>query len=87
MTLPPGVSPPFDVFLNGVPQEAGRDYEFRDGALVFRGGLVQEKKLGAKAWFLGFWGIGTYGRNDTVDIRYEQNGRPAVAHALPLQAG
>jgi hypothetical protein len=83
--LPPGVEPPFDVYLNGVPQEFGRDYEVHDGALVFRDVLVQERKLGFKAWFLGFWGIGTYGRNDTVDIRHERAGRPAVAHALPLE--
>jgi len=83
--LPPGVNPPFDVFLNGVAQEPGRDYEIRDSALEFRNVLVQQEKLGLKAWFLGFWGIGTYGRNDTVDIRYERNGRPAVAHALRLE--
>jgi hypothetical protein len=87
VTLPPGVSPPFEVFLNGVAQEAGRDYEIRDGALVFGSGLVQQQKLGAKAWFLGFWGIGTYGRNDTVDIRYDRDGRPMVAHGLKAEAG
>jgi hypothetical protein len=73
------------VYLNGVPQQPGSDYEIRDGALIFPRALAQEGKLGFKAWFLGFWGIGTYGKNDTVDIRYEQHGRPLVAHALPLE--
>jgi hypothetical protein len=41
-------------------------------------------KLGPWAWFLGFWGIGTYKRNDEVDIRYELDGRPMVAHALDI---
>ena len=48
---------------------------------VFERELVQQK-LGAWAWFLGFWGIGTYKRNDEVDVRYEVDGRPTVAHAL-----
>jgi hypothetical protein len=86
VTLPPGVSPPFEVFLNGVPQQPGRDYQISDGALVFGDGLVQEEKLGLKAWFLGFWGIGTYGRNDAVDIRYDRDGRPMVAHGLKAEA-
>src|SRR3954447_10614077 len=33
--LPPGVRPPFDVYLNGVLQRLGDDYEVREGALVF----------------------------------------------------
>jgi hypothetical protein len=41
-------------------------------------------KLGLKAWLLGFWGIGTYKRNDEVDIRYEAGGQPMVAHALQI---
>ena len=36
------------------------------------------------AWFLGFWGIGTYGRNDEIDVRYEIDGRPMVATALEV---
>jgi hypothetical protein len=34
---------------------------------------------------LGFWGIGTYKRNDVVDVRYEVRGQPMVAHALEVQ--
>jgi hypothetical protein len=81
--LPPGVRDPFEVYVNGVRQELGTDYRVRAGELVFARELVQQK-LGARAWLLGFWGIGTYKRNDEVDVRYELNGQPMVAHALPI---
>ena len=83
--LPPGVRSPFEVFVNGVPQELGRDYQVSGGELLFTRELVAGK-LGLKAWMLGFWGIGTYKRNDEVDVRYEVNGQPMVAHALTIVA-
>jgi hypothetical protein len=81
--LPHGVRTPFEVFVNGVPQELGRDYKVSGGELLFERELVTGK-LGFWAWFLGFWGIGTYKRNDEVDIRYEIDGRPMVAHGLQI---
>ena len=81
--LPPGVRSPFDVYVNGVRQELGVDYRIAAGELLFTRELIRQK-LGAKAWLLGFWGIGTYKRNDEVDVRYEVNGRPMVAHALAI---
>jgi hypothetical protein len=84
--LPPGVQPPIEVFVNGVAQREGEDYELSGGgALLFRRELVQEGKLGFWRWFLGAWGIGTYRRNDVVDVRYELEGRPMVAHALAVE--
>ncbi len=81
--LPPGVRPPFEVYVNGVRQELGSDFRVSSGELVFERELVQ-KKLGPWAWFLGFWGIGTYKRNDEVDVRYEIDGRPMVASGLEI---
>lgn len=81
--LPPGVRGPFEVYVNGVPQELGRDYRVRAGELLFERELVRQK-LGLWAWFMGFWGIGTYKRNDEVDIRYEAGGQPRVAQALEI---
>jgi hypothetical protein len=81
--LPPGVRTPFEVFVNGVPQELGRDYKVSRGELLFERELVTGK-LGFWAWFLGFWGIGTYKRNDEVDVRYDVEGRPTVAHGLEI---
>lgn len=81
--LPPGVREPFEVYVNGVKQELGVDYQVSSGELLFTRELVQQK-LSRWAWFLGFWGIGTYKRNDEVDVRYELGGQPRVAHALKI---
>ena len=83
--LPPGVRSPFEVYVNGVPQELGRDYQVQSGELVFERELVQQK-LGVRAWLLGFWGIGTYKRNDEVDVRYEVQGQPMVAQGLEISS-
>ncbi len=83
MVLPPGVRPPFEVYVNGVRQELGSDYRVAEGELLFERELVREK-LSGWAWFLGFWGIGTYKRNDSIDVRYEVDGRPMVAQGLAI---
>ena len=85
--LPPGVQPPYEVYLNGVRQQEGADYEVRGEALLFARELVQEGKLGFWRWFLGAWGIGTYRRNDQVDVAWDDEGRPQVAHALDISPG
>jgi hypothetical protein len=81
--LPPGVRPPFEVYVNGVLQELGADYRVAGGELLFERELVRHK-LSGWAWFMGFWGIGTYKRNDEIDVRYELDGRPMVAHGLEV---
>jgi hypothetical protein len=78
------VRAPFEVYVNGVRQELGSDYRVSGGELLFERELVQQR-LGLKAWLLGFWGIGTYKRNDEVDIRYEVDGRPMVAQGLEIR--
>ena len=86
--LPRAVEPPFEVFVNGVLQREGADYELAPSgdALVFSRELVQEGRLGFWRWFLGAWGIGTYRRNDEVDVRYTVDGRTLVAQGLPVTA-
>lgn len=81
--LPTSVRSPFDVYVNGVRQELGTDYRVSEGELLFERELVRQK-LGFWAWFAGFWGIGTYKRNDEVDIRYEVDGQPRVAHVTEI---
>ena len=53
--LPREVRQPFQVYLNGVPQELGNDYVVREGALVFERDLRKDKISGWR-WLLGAWG-------------------------------
>lgn len=82
--LPVSVTEPFEVYVNGVFQQPGIDYEIRGGALHFPRRLARDRVSGWR-WFLGAWGIGTYRQDDSVDVRYERDGRPAVAEALPIE--
>jgi hypothetical protein len=83
--LPPDVREPYTVFLNGVRQELGTDYRVRNGVLVFEAELAKEGRLGFWRWFWGAWGIGTYRKDDQVDVAWELDGRPRVAHALEIE--
>ncbi len=80
--LPRGIEPPFEVYVNGVLQRAGDDYEVDGRLLLFIRPLTQEGRLGFWRWFWGAWGIGTYKTHHTVDVRYQRDGRTLVAHAL-----
>lgn len=84
--LPREVQEPFQVYVNGVPQERGRDYELRGRRLVFERELVKEGNLGFWRWFLGAWGVGTYRRHHSVDVSYQApDGSPRVAEALDIE--
>ena len=84
--VPQAVRPPFDVYVNGVKQAEGTDYEVRDDRLVFGRSLAQEGKLGFWRWFLGAWGIGTYRAHHAVDITWlKADGQPAAAENLPVE--
>ena len=83
--LPPGVREPYTVYLNSVPQRAGIDFELDDGALVFPGALTKDV-ISKKRWFLGAWGVGTYRKDDSVDVAWTaSDGSPRVAHRLELE--
>ena len=83
--LPRGAQPPYRVFVNGVPQEEGRDYKLDQGALVFRKHLEKEGKLGVGRWTAMFLGLfGTYRKNDSVDVQYTQHGETKIAVGLDI---
>jgi hypothetical protein len=83
--LPAYVTEPFEVFVNGVPQHEGVDFERRPGALVFSRPLLREGRLGTVRWLSMLLGVaGTYRQNDSVDVVYERGGRRVVATGLPL---
>jgi hypothetical protein len=81
--LPTFVDQPLEVYLNGIPQQAGTDYSIVDRALVFRREIVPEVKMSKFQWVLVTIGIGSYRKHDSVDVIYERDGRRLVAAGLP----
>jgi hypothetical protein len=83
--LPAGVTEPFEVYVNGVPQARGRDYDVSGGTLVFTKPLAKEGRLGPLRWLSMFLGVaGTYRKNDSVDVVYDVGGRRTVASGLSI---
>jgi hypothetical protein len=83
--LPAGVGERFEVFVNGVRQEPGRDFRREGAELVFERSLAREGRLGFWRWLSLFLGVaGTYRQNDSVDVIYDVDGRRVVASGLPL---
>jgi hypothetical protein len=83
--IPPYVEPPFDVYLNGIMQHPGTDYEIVERTLVFPRELTPHVKMTPLQWFLVGVGIGNYRKYDTVDIAYQRDGRGLVATGLPAR--
>lgn len=83
--LPPGATGPIEVYVNGIRQREGADFERRTGELVFGRRLSREGRLGFLRWLLLFLGVaGTYRQNDSVDVVYEVDGRRTVETGLPI---
>jgi hypothetical protein len=81
--VPSYVTRPFEVFVNGVPQKEGPDYELLGATLVFPRRLAKEGKLGFWRWLrMGLGVAGSYRQNDTVDVVFTHDGRRTVRGLL-----
>jgi hypothetical protein len=81
--LPADVPAEFQVYVNGVRQHPGTDYDVLGRTLVFSRSLAHEGPLGKLRWASMFLGVaGTYRRHDSVDVVYEREGRRVVATGL-----
>jgi hypothetical protein len=82
--LPAAVGDRYEVYVNGVRQEAGRDFDRIGDELVFRRTLAQEGRLGPMRWLSMLLGIaGTYRKHESVDVLYERDGRRSVVQLTP----
>jgi hypothetical protein len=85
--LPAHIPSEFEVYVNGVRQEPGQDFQLEGRALVFPRPLAEEGKLGFVRWASMWLGIaGTYRKHETVDIVYSSGGRRQVETGLKLVA-
>jgi len=86
VTLPPEVTEPYEVFLNGVPQQPGSDFRANGHTLLFERPLAKEGRLGFWRWLSLLLGVaGTYRQNDSVDVVYQAGGRRVVVPGLPIE--
>ena len=76
--LPADVEQPFEVYVNGVLQQDGVDYETDGRVLRFPRRLARDRVSGWR-WLVGAFGVGTYRQDDSVDLRYQRDGRNRVA--------
>ena len=84
MQLPAGVGDRYEVYVNGVRQEPGRDFDRLGDTLVVRRALASEGRLGPMRWLSMLLGIaGTYRKHESVDVVYEAGGRSTVASLEP----
>ena len=82
--LPGGVGDRYEVYVNGVRQEPGRDFDRLGDTLVFTRTLSHEGRLGPIRWLSMLLGVaGTYRKHDSVDVVYEVDGRRTVAGLAP----
>jgi hypothetical protein len=85
VTLPPAIREPYEIYLNGVHQQAGVDFVVNGRSLLFERELRKDKISGWR-WLLGAWGVGTYRQNDSIDVRYEAaDGSPRLAEGLEIE--
>ena len=85
--LPSYIPDDFEVFVSGVRQDRGSDYEVLGRMLVFPRPIAQEGRLGFWRWLSMWLGIaGTYRKHETVDVVYESGGRRQVETGLVPQA-
>ncbi len=83
--LPRGAEPPYSVWVNGVPQQEGTDFEIEGHELVFARPLAKEGTLGFWRWSAIFLGLfGTYRKNDSVDVQYSLHGTRQLATGLDI---
>lgn len=83
--LPGGAEAPYTVFVNGVEQREGVDYDVRAGEIVFRRQIVKEK-VGKGRWLAMYLGLfGTYPKNETIDLQFQRGGKVELRSDLPVQ--
>jgi hypothetical protein len=81
--LPSHVPDRYDVFVGGVKQTRGIDYEVLGRTLLFPRPIEQEGRLGFWRWASMWLGIaGSYRKHEAVDVVYEVGGRREVATGL-----
>jgi hypothetical protein len=82
--MPPGAEPPYTVYINGIEQTEGKDFNIEDRELAFTRPIVKEE-MGASRWLAMYLGLfGTYRKDEKVDINFKRGGKDELVADLPI---
>jgi hypothetical protein len=82
--IPAGAERPFTVFVNGIEQKEGDDFEVEGGVLHFNRPIVKEK-MDTGRWLAMYLGLfGTYRKDEKVDIHFSRDGKSELVADLPI---
>jgi hypothetical protein len=82
--IPAGAERPYTVYVNGVEQTEGEDFNVEERELVFTRPIVKEE-MGTSRWlamYLGLWG--TYRKDEKVDIQFQRKGKTELVADLDI---
>lgn len=85
--LPRGAQAPIKVYINGMEQRPGEDYKLHEGEIVFKDPILKEDLSELpflRKIVLGLGLVGTYQKNETVDVEYTLEGRQHLASDLEV---
>jgi hypothetical protein len=71
--LPRGAARPIKVFINGQEQKEGVDYTLHEGEVIFRDPILKEDLSSLsplRKFALGLGVVGSYQKNETIDVEY-----------------
>jgi hypothetical protein len=82
--LPAGAEEPFTVFINGVEQKQGADYDVDGSEIVFTRPIIKEK-MNTGRWLAMYLGLfGTYRKDEKIDLQFSRDGKVELIPDLPI---
>ena len=82
--MPPGAQPPYTVYINGVEQTEGKDFNIEDRELVFTRPIVKEE-MNTSRWLAMYLGLfGTYRKDEKVDLQFQRAGKTELVADLDV---
>ncbi|MFN8151563.1 MAG: hypothetical protein U0R24_10630 [Solirubrobacterales bacterium] len=85
--LPRGAADPIKVYINGHEQKLGLDYNIVGGEIVFKEPILKEDLSELNPFrkvVLGLGLVGSYQRDETVDVEYSLEGKRQFASDLAV---
>ena len=83
--LPEGAEPPIVVYINGVAQTEGEDYNLQGTKILFTREIIKEEKSGGRKMIMLLGVVGFYTKNETVDVQFQKNGKTELAGDLKIE--